>query len=255
MQTYSVIELAEAAGLPVRTVRYYQAGGLLSRAQRVGRSLQYGEKHLHRLKQIAEMQASGLKLGTIRDMLDGGGLGKAPVVALLGAGPSGERWFADAERVFTVTELAELLGDRYFDLLEPLERTGHLERRTGDGPTTWHCPDLPLLRSALQLSDIGTDIELTARARDLLRRRVRRLAEDLVQMWEKESGEQSGGDADTALPENLELVRSVAWQTAAYMMAQETDRAVRTFAERAASKDRPGHVGGAGEPVSADPMS
>ena len=232
MQTYSVTELAEAADLPVRTLRYYQAAGLLPQAPRVGRSLQYVEEHLHRLRQIAELQSHGLKLGTIRDMLDGGGVGKAPVVALMGAGPSGERWLTDAERAFTVTELAELLGDRYFDLLEPLERSGYLERRTGDGPTTWRCPDLPLLRSALQLSDIGTDIALTARARDLIRRRVRRLAEDLVQLWESESGELDDDQA-TGLAENLALVRSVAWQSAAYVMAHETERAVRSLTKRA----------------------
>ena len=89
---------------------------------------------------------------------------------------------AEAERDYSIPELAELLGERYFDLLTPLEEAGFLERRSQDDVvTSWHCPDLPLLRGALQLVDLGTDVEHTARARDLLERRIRRLAEDLVE--------------------------------------------------------------------------
>ncbi len=232
MPTFSISELADAAGLPVRTVRYYQAAALLPRAERSGRSLQFDQAHLDRLYQIADLQQSGLKLSTIRDMLENGGHGKSPVVALMGAGPSGARWLTDSERTFTVPELAELLGDSYFHLLEPLERAGYLERRPGQGSSTWYCSDVPLLKAALELADIGADVELTSRARDLIQRRVRRLAEDLVEMWETESGQHFSGDAGADLAANLEKVRSVAWQAAAYVMASETDRAIRLLQER-----------------------
>src|SRR3954447_7593811 len=184
MQTFTIGELAESAGLPVRTVRYYQAASLLPRAERAGRSLQFSEVHLDRLRQIAELQRSGLKLSTIRAMLEDGGHGDVPVLALLSAAPFGGHRLPEAERTFAVPELAELLGDRYFNLLEPLERSGYLERRPGEGASTWYCPDVALLRAALELFDLGIDVEHSSRARDMIRRRLRRLAEDLVQMWE-----------------------------------------------------------------------
>src|SRR4051812_30978835 len=100
MQTFTIGELAEAAGLPVRTVRYYQAADLLPRAERSGRSMQYSKAHLDRLYQIAELQENGLKLATIRSMLADVGRGEMSALALLGAGPSGAHWLADAERTF-----------------------------------------------------------------------------------------------------------------------------------------------------------
>ena len=129
---------------------------------------------------------------------------------------------ADAERDFSIPELAELLGERYFDLLAALEGAGFLERRSQDGVTSWHCPDLPLLRGALDLVDVGTDVELAARARDLLKRRTRRLAEDLVELWTARPDERT-----TSTPAELEQFRLVAWQSAAYVMAQEIERAIQ----------------------------
>ena len=155
MSTYTISELAEAAGLPVRTVRYYRTTGLLPQARREGRALQYDDGHLHRLHQIAELHEHGLKLSAIRELVDDGAVGLAPAAAVLGASPSGESWLTDAERDFSIPELAELLGERYFDLLAPLEEAGFLKRRSKDGVTSWHCPDLPLLRAALQLSELG----------------------------------------------------------------------------------------------------
>ncbi len=222
MSSYTTSELAEAAGLPVRTVRYYRATGLLQEARREGRALQYDEGDLHRLHQIAELHDHGLKLNAIREVLKDG-IGLAPAVAVLGAGPSGDSWMADAERDFTIPELAELLGERYFDLLGPLEEAGYLERRTQNGVTAWHCPDLPLLRGALQLVDLGADVELTARARDLLKRRTRRLAEDLVELWTARPEERT-----TSTPAELEQFRLVAWQSSAYVMAQEVERAIQS---------------------------
>ncbi len=221
MATYTISELAEASGLPVRTVRYYRATGLLQEARRDGRALQYDEGHLHRLHQIAELHDHGLKLNAIREVLEGG-VGLAPAVAVLGAGPTGDSWMAGAERDYSIPELAELLGERYFDLLTPLEEAGFLERRSQDGVTSWHCPDLPLLRGALQLVDLGADVELTARARDLLERRIRRLAEDLVELWTARSDERT-----TSTPAELERFRLVAWQSSAYVMAKEIERAIQ----------------------------
>jgi DNA-binding transcriptional MerR regulator len=234
MSKYTISELAEAAGLPVRTVRYYRATGLLQGAPREGRAMQYDDAHLHRLLQIAELHEHGLKLDAIRELVNDGAVGLAPAAAVLGASPSGDPWLTDSERDFSIPELAELLGERYFDLLGPLEQAGFLERRSEDGATIWHCPDLPLLRGALQLSKAGSDVALCARARDVLIRRTRRLADDLLRMWAEESGA-TDDDARTKLPQ-LEQIRLVAWQSAAYVMAKEIERAM--LAQQASDNDQ-----------------
>ena len=237
VSTYTISELAEAAGLPVRTVRYYRATGLLQDAPREGRALQYDDTHLHRLQQIAELHDHGLKLDAIRELVNDGAVGLAPAAAVLGASPSGDSWLTDAERDFSIPELAELLGERYFDLLGPLEQAGFLERRSEGGATTWHCPDLPLLRAALQLSELGSDVAVSARARDLLVRRTRRLADDLVQMWAAaEAGALDDDDATAAPIQPLEQLRLVAWQSAAYVMAKEIERAI--LAQRASATEQ-----------------
>ena len=48
MPTYSVAELAGKAEVTLRTVRYYQATGLLQRPERSGRSVVYTDDHLQR---------------------------------------------------------------------------------------------------------------------------------------------------------------------------------------------------------------
>ena len=52
---YRVEELAGAAGLPVDTIRFYQARGLLPSPRRVGRTAIYDETHLERLRRIRSL--------------------------------------------------------------------------------------------------------------------------------------------------------------------------------------------------------
>ena len=95
MTRYSLADLAEASGVPPRTIRFYQASGLLSKPRREGRAAVYGDAHLERLELIADLRARGLKLEAIRDMVDAGSVGKAPVVALLGPDAASERWLTE----------------------------------------------------------------------------------------------------------------------------------------------------------------
>jgi DNA-binding transcriptional MerR regulator len=235
MSRYSVAELAEQADVSLRTVRYYQATCLLQPPEREGRSAVYTDEHLQRLLQIVELRGRGLKLDSIREMLHARSLGEAPVVALLGPDIASEHWLTESSATLGAVEVAQLLGSRYLSLLSDLERVGYVEKvDTPDGPR-WRVDDLPLLRGALQLADIGTDVELSARARDLIRGRVRRMAEDLVGMWISESGALYEGEATSEeLLLSLDLIRAVAWQSAAHVMAQETEGALRDRANRSA---------------------
>jgi MerR family mercuric resistance operon transcriptional regulator len=62
--------LAEAAGVGVETVRYYQRRGLLPESARPrGEVRRYGEKELERLRFIRSAQAAGFTLAEIGELL------------------------------------------------------------------------------------------------------------------------------------------------------------------------------------------
>ena len=78
VREYLVTELAEAAAVPVRTVRYYQERGLLASPARRGRHAIYADTHLERLRLIGDLLARGHSLEGICDLLasaeQGGGV-------------------------------------------------------------------------------------------------------------------------------------------------------------------------------------
>ena len=65
-------ELAEATGLPARTIRFYIARGLLDGPVKAGRAAAYTEDHLARLEKIKKLQAQGRMLSEIGRSLAGG---------------------------------------------------------------------------------------------------------------------------------------------------------------------------------------
>lgn len=79
----SVAELARAAGVSVRTIRYYIAEGLLPPPRGAGPRSSYDEGHLDRLRLIARLKADYLPLREIRRRL--AGLDDRAVARLLAA--------------------------------------------------------------------------------------------------------------------------------------------------------------------------
>ncbi|WP_026925151.1 MerR family transcriptional regulator [Glycomyces arizonensis] len=73
MRTWSTAEVSKLAGVSARTLRHYDAIGLLEPAE-VGHGglRHYGQDELLRLQQILLLRRLGLALGTIGDILDGG---------------------------------------------------------------------------------------------------------------------------------------------------------------------------------------
>jgi|SRR5437867_3718201 DNA-binding transcriptional MerR regulator len=67
----TLAELAENAGVPARTVRFYIARGLVPGPATAGRAASYGREHLERLRQIRKLQARGMMLAEIARALDG----------------------------------------------------------------------------------------------------------------------------------------------------------------------------------------
>lgn len=231
---FDIAALADAAGVTPRTVRYYQGQGLLLPPERVGRRTRYGPEHLDRLRQIAQLRDRGLRLESIREVFAARSTGQTAAVALLGPDLASETWLEGASRSLTAVELAEVLGDEHLGLLGDLEAAGYVRQVESEEGVRWFIEDMPLLLGALSLAQLGTAVQLSGRGRDLMRSRIRRMAEDLVRMWAAEQGQQFAGTATTeALLPQLDQIRAVAWQSAAHIMAQEINRAVNRANELA----------------------
>jgi DNA-binding transcriptional MerR regulator len=70
----SLAQLAKETGIPVRTIRFYIARGLLPGPQKAGRRATYGEIHRKQLRGIKKLQAKGLTLNEIARSLGEGTL-------------------------------------------------------------------------------------------------------------------------------------------------------------------------------------
>jgi DNA-binding transcriptional MerR regulator len=70
-ETYKLQDLADAAAVTPRTVRYYIAQGLLPSPGRLGPHTRYGPEHLRRLRVVRRLQDEGLSLAEIRERLSG----------------------------------------------------------------------------------------------------------------------------------------------------------------------------------------
>ncbi|MEZ0067426.1 DNA-binding transcriptional MerR regulator [Streptacidiphilus sp. MAP12-20] len=66
---YRTEELAQAAGIPVRTLRFYRERRLLPPPRRAGRIAWYSGAHLERLRVIADLLERGHTLGGIAELL------------------------------------------------------------------------------------------------------------------------------------------------------------------------------------------
>jgi len=76
--TLGIDELADAAGLTRRAVRFYVQRGLLPPPLGLGRGRHYDRSHLERLERIRDLQAQGHSLSAIQDLLDGKALKPPP---------------------------------------------------------------------------------------------------------------------------------------------------------------------------------
>jgi DNA-binding transcriptional MerR regulator len=70
-ESMTLAELAEASGLPARTIRFYIARRVLDGPVKAGRGAAYGPEHLKRLEQIQRLQAEGRTIAEIARTLGG----------------------------------------------------------------------------------------------------------------------------------------------------------------------------------------
>jgi DNA-binding transcriptional MerR regulator len=223
---YALAQLASLSSLSERTIRFYQAEGLLPAPTRQGRDARYDDGHLERLRIIGELQDRGFTLKSIRQLLDRLPADRA-VVEWLGIHDLlSEPWSEERPRLLTRHELDEALASRPPGALATLERTGYLARQ---GATdTWIAPIPSLLDLALRLQDAGVDIDVSGAALTVLRRSLNKAAGEIAKRLLGRAGDGGVQDMSPAqLADALALLRPFLRQAAASLFTDELDRVLR----------------------------
>lgn len=222
---YRIGELAKAADVPVRTLRYYQERKLLPPPRREGRIGLYSEDHLARLRMIANLLDRGHTLEGIRELLSAWEQGR-DIGAVLGVEKAVTTpWSNEVPVTMTLDELAALFpGEVGPDALERAVALGHIEV-DGDRVTHWSRRQLDatvtLVRAGVPLDDVlSAGRELQRSMDDLAAMFVRLIATHVVGRL----GDQDLGE----LTETLARLRPGAQVSVEAGFARAMDRQVRT---------------------------
>ncbi|MFE5112242.1 MerR family transcriptional regulator [Streptomyces sp. NPDC056663] len=231
---YRIEDLAHASGATVRTIRAYQDRGLLPTPERRGRANVYGDTHLARLRQIADLLDRGYTLASIKELLEAwdAGRGLGGVLGLVAEvhGP----WTDEQADRISRGELNRRFGGTQDDqaVAEAVE-LGVLEPIPGR-PDEFLVPSPQELAVAVELH--GAGVPLTAISGHLreLRGQVEHIASRFLEfttehVFARYLGHRPPTDADAA--EAAELVRRLR-PLAQQTVDAELARAMRTFATR-----------------------
>lgn len=166
---YRIEDLAHHSGATVRTIRAYQDRGLLPRPERRGRANVYGDSHLARLRQIADLLDRGYTLASIKELLDawdtGRGLGGVLGLVAEVQGP----WTDEEAARITRAELdARFGGDPDEDAVREAVELGVLERVPGREAEEYLVPSPQELAVAVELHAAGVPLSaITGHLREL----------------------------------------------------------------------------------------
>src|SRR5438270_1130750 len=150
---YRIEQLAQAAGVAVDTIRFYQGKGLLEPPRRQGRVTWYSDAHLERLARIRALQQRGFTLTVIRRFLAGElEASDEPLVAAI-TSPA-------APETLTLSELSARSGVATA-LLKMLDQAGLLQpvlpANDGEEPR-YPAQDLEAVAAGLKLVEAGVPL-------------------------------------------------------------------------------------------------
>jgi DNA-binding transcriptional MerR regulator len=230
--SFTVDELAAAAGLPVRTVRHYQSEKVLPPPERRGRIAVYGQEHLDRLLLIGRLQDRGLRLAAIRDALRRVEKGELWLDDWLGLGDELRApWSEERPTVLTDAELAERVDGRP-GAVAALVAAGLVRRQHGLA-ATYLVSSPGLLDITLQLDAAGVDVDTAAAAAGTIRKHLRRASSDLVDFFLDRAGAgfaRRGSIED--ITEALGALRPLGARAVQLVFVQEIERALRHAVEQ-----------------------
>jgi len=225
--TFTIDDLAARSGVPSRTIRYYQSEGALPPPERRGRVALYDADHLERLQLISELQARGLSLGLIRDLVQRTARGNLSVVEWLGLT---ERlavpWLQDRPADLTASELAAHLGKSRMEMLDQFIETG-LVTRGAKG--RFHIPSPELLDMVRELDDAGIDPDTSFEAASVIRRHLASGVDEVVRLLMQRAGHGFGRELDPVeLSKAIDAFRPIATRAVMLIFEQEVERSLRS---------------------------
>lgn len=153
-------EFAAKSGSSTRTIRYYQARGLLQRPTKRGRVALYGPQHAERLEFIEELQSRGLTLRAVKALVSGRGTGNQPVEEWLGLDRLREGWTVDPPTLMSRAQLEELVGDGGAGQISRLLDVGAIELDEEGGTRSYRVSPA-LIRHALDLERAGVSLAVS----------------------------------------------------------------------------------------------
>ncbi len=226
---YTIDELAARTGVASRTIRFYQAKGILDKPRRQGRKALYTDDHIARLELIAMLQDRGLRIRGMRQLLARRD-GDAAVREWLGLSEKlSEPWSKERARAVDEAEMTAWIGDRPAGTLAAVVRAGLAERRD-DPPKTYFIPSPSLLDVALKLLDAGISLEVTAMLEPILRKGLRQAAEGVIDTFLDQGGLDRPGDEER-LTAALEALRVQGSNAVGIIFTQEIERTLSALLE------------------------
>jgi len=234
---YTIDELAAAAKVPSRTIRFYQSRGALMPPEIRGRVAFYGPPHLDRLKLIAQLQDRGLRIDAIRDLLTSIDRGEVDLAEWLGVEQQVQApWANDQPRTVTEGELYELAGSRRPALVADLLRNKMIERH-GD---VYLVQSPALLSIAMRLEGIGVDLVTARRAEETVRKHVGRASSELVEMFVQGFGD--GAIAPREFGPGFTALRSLGMDAVRIIFGRAMEQELRKLYESGALAKIPGRA-------------
>lgn len=239
-QRLRIDELAQRSGIPSGTIRFYQREGLIAPPVREGRLAYYSAEHVDRLERVRALQARGLPLSVVGDLLAREDAGEDPAawLALDSAvfatrGGGGDLVDEDA-----LGRLGLAPGD-----LAALEGAGVLVR---DGEGRLRATP-GMLELTTRLLEGGVPPAAIRAGADMVTSRLREVAEGMAALgWEVFAPDRDRISADEPVAEDVlarfEHLHSLARRIVATLFAELLDQAIRTrsepFAEHATAQRR-----------------
>jgi DNA-binding transcriptional MerR regulator len=218
---YTIDELARTAQVATRTIRFYQSRGALMGPTIRGRVAFYSDKHLERLKLIAQLQERGLRIDAIAALLANAEKGETAVSEWLGIEQQMKApWNDDEPRLCTEEELLSAVPQGGPAFLKDLERFGLIERHG----SKFLLKSPALLKAAIQLQTVGIPVPMSQKALEYLKKHVQRAVADLVTFFVREG--EKGNIESTDPAAVVEALRTTGKETLGVIFGREMEQAL-----------------------------
>ncbi|MEA2484122.1 MAG: hypothetical protein QOC55_2069 [Thermoleophilaceae bacterium] len=184
-QRMTIDELARRTGMTVRNIRAHQSRGLLQPPEIEGRTGYYGPEHVARVELIAEMQADGFNLASIKRLLEGSEGSDREMLGFKRALMA--PWEDEEPEMISAAEMVARLDldpdNPNTKLLERAIKNGFLVD-LGEG--RYELPSPTLFRAAEELRSLGIDADTALDVLDEIVTGSRAIARTFVRLFVEE---------------------------------------------------------------------